>query len=209
MEKICPRCGNSSGTKRFFGDFCEDCYLGNIDLTLPMRIEIPFCKICRKVRAAKWEELNKKVLESIVKKNAKGNYESFHVLSCGGNQYEAVFLVSHGSDYFEVKRKFSLKMNNSTCEECSRETSGYYEAIVQIRGKNIDRWATKILKELRTRTFVSKYMEIDEGIDMYVGSRQAAAQVMGIFKLKPKVSDKLYGVKDGKRVYRRTYCIRF
>jgi len=208
MERICPRCGSSSGTKKFFGDFCEDCYLSKIDLTLPERIEVQFCKICRKVRVAKWEGLNKKVLENIVKKNAKGNYESFHVLSCGDNQYEAVFLVSNGSDYFEVRRKFSLKMNNSTCEECSRETSGYYEAIVQIRGKNTGKWSVRIVRELRRRTFVSKYIQLDEGIDLYVGSKKTVAEVLDFLKLKPKISDQLYGVKDGRRVYRRTYCVR-
>jgi len=208
MERICPRCGSSSSTRKFFGEFCENCYLSRIKLELPQRIDVQLCRICGKVRVAKWEELSKTALESIVKKNAKGSYESFHVLSCGNNQYEAVFLVSNGPNYFEVRRRFLLKMNNSTCDECSRETSGYYEAIVQIRGKNAGKWSERIMRGLRRRTFVSRYMPLDEGIDIYVGSKKAAAEVLGLLKLKPRISEKLYGVKDGRRVYRMTYCVR-
>jgi nonsense-mediated mRNA decay protein 3 len=208
MEKICPKCGALSGSKKFFGDFCEDCYLSMIALEFPMRIEVPLCRVCGRIRAAKWEELNKTILENIVKKNAKGSYDSFYVTPCGEGQYEVVFRVSNGPNYFEVKRKFSLKKNKSICDDCSRETSGYYEAIIQIRGKNTRRWAEKILRELKNRTFVSKYLELSEGIDIYVGSRKGAAEVLGILKRKPTISDKLYGVKDGRRVYRRTYCVR-
>lgn len=99
-------------------------------------------------------------------------------------------------------------MKKSICEDCSRETSGYYEAIVQIRGSRARKFSEKILKELKRKTFVSKYIEAREGIDMHVGSKKAVAEVMGELNLKPKISDKLYGVKDGRRVYRRTYCMR-
>jgi NMD protein affecting ribosome stability and mRNA decay len=99
-------------------------------------------------------------------------------------------------------------MNKSICDDCSKASSGYYEAIIQVRGKNVQRWAEKIMRELKSRTFVSKYMKLDEGIDIYVGSRKEAAETLAILKRKPTISDKLYGVKDGRRVYRRTYCVR-
>jgi nonsense-mediated mRNA decay protein 3 len=208
MERVCPRCGALSGTKKFFGDFCEDCYLDTINLKFPARIEIQVCKICGKARLSKWGELNKTNLESIVKKNVEGNYDSFHVSHLAGDQYEVTFLVSRGSNYFEVKRRFLLKRNKSICEDCSRATSGYYEAIIQVRGRNAQRWAGKIMRELRGRTFVSKYLELNEGIDIYVGSKKEAAKALSALERKPTTSDKLYGVKDGRRVYRRTYCVR-
>jgi nonsense-mediated mRNA decay protein 3 len=208
MERVCPRCGARSASKKFFGDFCEDCFLATINLELPESIEVQRCKKCGRVRVPKWDEFNGAALENIIKKNAKGSYDSFHIKSLGRNRYEVVFLVSKGSGYFEVRREFSLKMNNSLCENCSRMTSGYYEAIIQVRGRNAKRWAEKIMRELRSRTFVSKYTELAEGVDMYVGSRKGAAQALAALKRKPTISDKLYGVKDGRRVYRRTYCVR-
>ena len=208
MERVCPRCGALSGSKKFFGDFCEDCYLDMINLEFPSRVEVPLCKMCGKVRISKWEELSKTALETIVKKNARGGYDSFHVSSLGGHQYEVTFLVSRGSNYFEVKKKFSLKLGKSICDECSRATSGYYEAIIQVRGKHAQRWAEKIMRELKNRTFVSKYKELDEGIDIYVGSKKEASAALSILKRRPTISDTLYGVKDGRRVYRRTYCVR-
>ena len=208
MERVCPRCGALSGSKKFFGDFCENCYLDTINLKFTVRVEIQTCKMCGKVRVSKWEELNKANIESIVKKNVEGNYDSFQVSHIGGDQYEVTFLVSRGSNYFEVKKRFSLKMNKSLCEDCSRATSGYYEAIIQVRGRNTQRWAEKIMRELKGRTFVSKYLELAEGIDIYVGSKKETANVLCVLKRKPSISDKLYGVKDGRRVYRRTYCVR-
>lgn len=208
MERICPKCGALSGSKKFFGDFCEDCYLERIRLEFPERIDIPICKMCGRVRVSKWEELNKAVLENIVKKNVIGKYDSFHVSQLGGSHYEVVFLIHSGSDYFEVKKKFSLNLNKSFCDDCSRKTSGYYEAIIQVRGGNAQRWAEKITRELKRKTFVSKYKELSEGIDIYVGSRKEAAKALAALKRKPTISDKLYGVKDGRRVYRRTYCVR-
>jgi nonsense-mediated mRNA decay protein 3 len=208
MERVCPKCGARSSSKKFFGDFCEDCFLATIDIELPRRIELPACRACGKVRISKWDVLNKTNLKSIVKRNAKGNYDSFHVYLLGGKNYEVVFLVSNGPNCFEVRKEFSLVMNNSLCEDCSRATSGYYEAIIQVRGNNAKRWAEKIIRELKNRTFVSKYKELDEGIDIYVGSRKEASAALSILKRKPSISDKLYGVKDGRRIYRRTYCIR-
>lgn len=67
MERICPKCGALSSSKKFFGDFCEDCYLGMIHLNFPMSIELRSCHLCGKVRAARWEQLGRDVLESIVK----------------------------------------------------------------------------------------------------------------------------------------------
>ncbi|QLJ52310.1 MAG: hypothetical protein Sv326_0135 [Candidatus Fermentimicrarchaeum limneticum] len=208
MEKICPRCGVLSGRKRFIGDFCEDCYLEMIGIDLPAQIELPFCEVCDRVKLAKWQKLDKNALEKFVKKNVKGRYDSFHITHLEDNAYEVVFLLSKDSNYLEVRRKFSLKKVKTKCDDCRRATSGYYEAILQIRGKKAERWSQKILKELQHRTFVSKYAELAEGIDMYVGSKKAVSETLGILKLTPKVSDKLYGVKDGKRVYRTTYCVR-
>ena len=55
---------------------------------------------------------------------------------------------------------------------------------------------------------MSKYKELDEGIDIYVGSKKEASAALSILKRRPTISDTLYGVKDGRRVYRRTYCVR-
>jgi len=208
MEKICPRCGVLSGRKRFIGDFCEDCYLRRISIAFPAQIELPFCEACGRVKLAKWQKLDKNALEKVVRKNAEGSYDSFHVLPLGGNSYEVVFMISKDSNCFEVTKKFYLKKLKSGCDDCRRATSGYYEAILQIRGKTAERWSKKIMRELQHRTFVSKYAELAEGIDIYVGSKKAVSETLGILKLKPKISDKLYGVKDGKRVYRTTYCVR-
>jgi len=207
MEKICPKCGALSSSKKFIGEFCEDCYFKTIEIPLPSRIELPVCKFCGKVKLKKWEEMGSEVIGLLVRKYAGKGYDSFHIQKLSDDVYEASFNIKKDSNYFQIKKKFSIQKINSVCEECYKKKSGYYEAIVQIRGKRAGVFSSRILREIRRRTFVSRCVESKEGVDLYVGSKKAVAEALAHLNLKPKISDKLFGVKDGRRIYRRTYCV--
>lgn len=207
MEKICPKCGALSNTKKFFGDFCEDCYLKMIDIPLPPRISLPTCKLCGKVKLKGWERFDEDALIKLVRKNTRTEYEELHVRPLTDQLYEAVFTIKKNSNYFQIRKEFLLQRINSLCDECCKRRSGYYEAIVQIRGENARKQFRKIMREIERRTFVCRWVELDEGFDIYAGSKKAVGEALSSLNLKPKVSDKLFGVKDGRRIYRRTYCV--
>ncbi|MEM3555817.1 MAG: NMD3-related protein [Candidatus Micrarchaeia archaeon] len=207
MEKICPKCGALSSKKKFIGEFCEDCCFKAINIPLPSKVELPFCKFCGKVKVKKWAELSRETLTEIVKRNAGKFCDSFHIQQLREGVYEVTFNIKRNSNYFQIKKQFSIQKINSVCDECYRKKSGYYEAIIQIRGERARNLSNKVIREIEKRTFVSRCVESKEGIDFYVGSKKAAAEALASLNLKPKISDKLFGVKDGRRVYRRTYCV--
>lgn len=103
-----------------------------------------------------------------------------------------------------------LKRKESLCDACSQKFSGYYEGIIQVRGRYArdPQFVDLLLKKLEKATFVQKVVELKEGIDIYYGDRAITRSILSAMKLKPKVSNKLYGVKDGQRVYRTTFLIR-
>jgi nonsense-mediated mRNA decay protein 3 len=210
MEKICPTCGVSSGKRKFVGNFCLDCHLKTVRIEIPSRIKIQICKSCGKIKSGKWQEKTDELLGKIIAREAKGKFDAVKVSKIEGNRYLASFLVEIDSTPFEIKREFEIVFDKALCENCSREVSGYYEAIVQLRGdkSRVEKFAGKLERILTKETFISKIIESRNGIDIYAGSKQAVAAALNYLNCKPNISDKLYGVKDGKRIFRRTYCIR-
>ena len=146
MEKICPTCGVSSGNRKFAGNFCLDCRIKTVKIEIPTRIKIQICKSCGKLKYGKWQDENDELLGKIIAKEAKGKFDAVKVSKIGDNNYLASFLVEIDSTPFDIKKEFEVFFDKALCENCSREVSGYYEAIVQLRGdKNrVKRFAEKL-----------------------------------------------------------------
>jgi nonsense-mediated mRNA decay protein 3 len=119
-----------------------------------------------------------------------------------------------------------VRIQRTACDMCSRESGGYFEAIVQIRAAGrfpteeekrrcmaIAREAMESMKKKGDRlAFISDVLEQKEGLDLYMGSMNASRQVCrlitselgGSFSESPT----LVGMKDGKNVYRVTFSVR-
>jgi nonsense-mediated mRNA decay protein 3 len=116
----------------------------------------------------------------------------------------------------------TVEVRIGTCDNCTRMKSGYYEAVLQVRGRrNLDRekkeHISRIVKEFLGRspdkkTFVSKVDEFKGGIDYYLGSvkaaRKLAKEIKGQFGGRVSESPKLVGRKGGKNVYRVNIAVR-
>ncbi len=96
------------------------------------------------------------------------------------------------------------------CQDCGRRSGGYHEAIIQLRGNStrINQLAQALLRELEAITFVTKVIEKKEGVDLQVGSKRAAIDVMSKRHFETITSNKLVGEKNGKQLYRKTICVR-
>ncbi|MBS3140912.1 hypothetical protein J4405_02090 [Candidatus Woesearchaeota archaeon] len=89
----------------------------------------------------------------------------------------------------------------------------YYEAIIQIRPK--DKELETFIKnqiEKNDYVFISKEETKKYGIDLYINSLKFAKKLAPLvkerFKVKPLFSTTLFGMKDGRRVYRLTVLFR-
>ncbi len=119
-----------------------------------------------------------------------------------------------------------VRINRETCEMCSRISGGYFEAIVQIRAdkriptrEELDK-CRSIAEEVAARAqekgdrlaFIAKNVELDEGIDLYVGEiklgKQICRAIIDVFGGRFAESPKLVGQKHGVDLYRITFALR-
>ncbi len=191
----CIKCGST--TPPFIGLLCLKCYKPHIKI--PKKIEIKQCKKCgRLFFSGKWQ--SKQKLNSFLKSKVKGS--DVKRVEIEDNMYK-IYITD---DAF-VKRKIPIIFVPSICDTCSKISGGYYEAIVQLRDKGL-RYYNRLLKLLNKRTFISK-IDDSNGYDIYVGSSKELFSILSYLKIKHyNVSKKLYGLKEGKRVYRITIVIR-
>jgi nonsense-mediated mRNA decay protein 3 len=129
----------------------------------------------------------------------------------------------------EVPLTFSVKTEHQTCTECSRKSGRYYTAVVQLRG-GLERMSNEkppalrdrlegvwnlVLAEARPdwRRAVSWSEGLPEGWDIFFTDTLAARAVVRIAKQRfgatLKESATLFGRKDGRDIYRVTFCLRF
>ncbi len=205
MDNICPRCGAQSSKRRFVGNFCAECYSERIKLEVPLAISIPKCRLCERVRLKEWILSGEKGIGDFVLSKVKGKYSSAKV-DFGAENSSITFLVNEGGSSIELRRDFSLEFTGATCPDCSRKTGGYYEAIIQLRGKpeKIEKTVIKLGKRLD----ISKTEELKEGLDLYAISKEKTHIALSALRLSFTTSNKLFGLKEGQRIYRTTFCVR-
>jgi nonsense-mediated mRNA decay protein 3 len=203
---ICPRCGKTSDEKEFVEAFCIDCYEFNIKL--PKGLTVQQCKHCNRMNLqGQWQQLNRRKISEYVAGKCKGDFTG---ADCDIDTGVCSFTFERAGKKVTVQRQVDLQKEVTMCPDCSRASGGYYEAIVQLRGEpsRVEEQAMRLEKRLSKKTFVSKIEEMHGGLDLYVGSSKAATSVLHELGFKPSVARKLFGRRDGKKLYRMSYAIR-
>lgn len=207
MKLICPSCGVSNEEVRFSGPFCIRCKPVHIEC--PKRAEYQRCSRCGRMRfKGSWAEWNEAKIEEDAIAKCRGEFlRGTYSLP----DQEATFFVGDKKEMYPLKIKFPVDIIKVICQQCSRQSSGYFEAIIQLRGKqsSIKRYARLFKKILAKKTFLSKEEEKKEGMDLYVGSSKEVVALLSELGMRAKISRKLAGQREGKRLYRTTFLLRF
>ena len=208
MDKICPRCGTTSSQRKFAGTFCVDCYSSRVKLEIPKKITLKQCRTCAKVWARRWIRPEDSAIAAFIISKCKGPFSNARVIL--GERPRLTFIVEVQGSFIELNREFELAFESVQCPVCSRLTGGYYEAIVQLRGEaeRMPRIRKRLERKLGKKTAVSKVEELREGVDLYMVSKKETAEALSELGLTFTISNKLFGVRDGQRVYRTTFCVR-
>ncbi|AAT44006.1 NMD3-related protein [Picrophilus oshimae] len=127
-------------------------------------------------------------------------------------------------DGIEKNVSIPMDVSRESCPVCNKLTGSYYEAIIQLRTFSrdrshlIDTARDNIINDIKRynvndpNSFVSKVVNLKEGIDIYLGKRDDAAKVIknldSKYFIDTKVTKSLAGKKDGKDVFRYTHLIR-
>ena len=206
MKLICPKCGATNDEISFSGPFCVKCKPVNI--SCPKRMEFMRCSKCKKTRMkGNWINADEaKVSEAVISK-CKGEFVRG---SYSMHEQEATFFVGDKERLFPVKIPINVRIVRNICPHCSRQSGGYFEAIIQLRGpiSKINRHDRMFRKILLKKTFVTKEVERKEGLDLYIGNSKAVVEMLSELGIKAKISKTLAGEKEGQRVYRTTFLVR-
>ncbi len=236
FKKFCPKCGKE--TDSLINGVCRECFLKTTELFNIKEISIKRCKTCGKFQIkGSWFEPSEKIIEDEVKSKVKiiseinqpkiivtaKEIEKLEESKIGRFfeiNVKVVGLIDE--QLLEQEKSFELELEKEGCDSCMRLNSDYREAIIQIRSENKEN-VEQIFNEVKTflsnekakdsLSAVVKIIDFKNGLDVWIGSRNAATKVVKkisvLHSLKPTKASKLIGVlPNGKKKFRVTYCIR-
>lgn len=203
QEKMCPKCGALFSQKQFVDSFCIDCFLKNLRLGVPSRVEIKQCSSCGRVKLREWKERDWNEIEAVARAQIPDKFP--YTMRRVGQDIYATFETP-----VLVERTVRIVFRPGLCIYCSRKSGGYFEAVIQLRGppEKVEQAEPALRDLIELESFIPRRFEKKGGIDLQVGSRGVAAKAIKELGYKPIISSSLYGVKAGKRIYRTTYCVR-
>lgn len=231
---FCVECGKEG--QIFRNGVCLACYLKQTAFSKgPSILDITLCPRCSSYKYKNtWV---KEPFEDILKRQIRDSFSISPELKnvqiqsqC--NEQERVLLCTVSisgvleDQIITEKHLLTVRVKHNTCNICSREAGGYYEAILQIRAEQRT-FTNQELATLRSavETMVMQHQEsgkrglfitdIDEkreGLDFFLSEKTTAFSIAkkiqeqygGDFKQSAASA----GMKDSRQVYRMTYLVR-
>ncbi len=211
MVKRCPTCNRTNNEIRFVGEFCEKCASEKLIGKLPVVLEVDKCRVCGRIKTKEGmfgedkTSLSSVIQQRLIKFRVK-------VIGYGPGRALVDVVAQTAHDTVSAEKEFELKYRKITCDSCYKRIGGYYEATLQLRGdlERISRFIERVSRYLEERdSFVAKVEKVDNGYDVFVSNKAAAAAFISEREIVAKTSYTLSGVnKSGKKVYKNTYAIR-
>ncbi len=213
MRKFCFVCGKR--TEKLYEGICEACSRKEEYVKLPKKIEITQCGKCGKMFFKnRLVDFN---LEKILKNNLtlkdSAKIKGIEASHDGKKIAAAVLLSLPSGKEIREARETGFHISKIICSSCSRKHSGYYEAVLQLRGfddKDLESMAD-IFERIGKKTFY-RLKEVKGGFDVKIGNKLAINSVAGDIKKRfpseMRKSKKIVTKIDGRDVYRKFVLIR-
>lgn len=195
MENFCPKCGKVS---KLIEGLCKECFSEKISMRLA-HDRFLVCKECGKTGLFD-------SIEDAIRSRLKSDWEMKEMsFSINGDKIAVDAKMRVGRNVFNKSFEFPVFIQKNLCRECSNIRGGYYESIVQLRGRDS-------FDDLLAKANNARAEEKKEGVDLYFTRRGGAAEFVAFltrkFGVKPKETRSLVGQKGGKRIYRNTILVR-
>jgi NMD protein affecting ribosome stability and mRNA decay len=209
MSKVCPLCGASEKDLQFYGEFCTKCAAKNISDTMPLNIFAVKCKKCARIHTSSgFKEWSNETAEAVI--NRKIKPLRFKVKSSDTNILHGVIESESNYGTLRFDADIPMEYNDTVCTPCMRKSSGYYEAVIQLRGtpSRVSQMLGKIEEYFKDNDqFISRILKVDNGIDIYLSSKRTASAFVSKTKIKAVRSYTLTGLRNGKKIYKNTYAL--
>ena len=201
---FCIKCGRPAVAE----NFCEKCFLESRHLFDVGSFETEFCKQCGNFHRGPIEgqirntiKSDNKLTSCDVKTRRIGN-KIIAAVTCSGCIQQLKKAVTE-------ERKSIAIIKTRKCENCIKISGGYYEAVLQVRGEQIDRIMNKI-KYVVPNESIASISRLKEGYDIKIIDKKLGEKISSMLSEKFTInkSYKLVGEQKGKRLYRNFYAIR-
>lgn len=201
---FCIKCGNPAVA----GNFCKKCFLKREKLFELDNFTVNICPACGNYSGGTIENQIKNRVKTkntirscTVKTREYGNRIIAKVICTG--------IIRPLKSTVPEKKEITITKRRLKCNNCIKLLGGYYEAVLQLRGPNINRILNKVGKILPEIVVVS-VDTLKEGYNIKLADKKIAAKVIRQLReyFSVKESYKLVGEKKGKRLYRNFYAIR-
>jgi nonsense-mediated mRNA decay protein 3 len=225
MKQTCVLCGKPA--EKLYEHICEPCYIAKHPqkASLPENVDAEICADCGGILIrGKWREVPNDDEKARVAIMASLKHSRDFALA--GTDIELRWEdVKNVSATVKLKLKRDgivlgedlqtrVRFKKNMCQACSRVRGSYYEAILQLRGRMEPDFADTVsgLIESHRKTIISKTLFVRGGVDFYISNmniaKQVAHELAEDYGSEYGESAKLYGMKEGKKVYRLTYLVR-
>ncbi len=232
-SKFCVRCGKED--VKLIDRLCIDCYIKTKKLiVLPKEISGKICKICyAEFLDGKWENIHDNlqdsvkdlILRSMSKKITIDKNVSDYSIDLGdiwkdSNGKEHVKIIAKGkidNEKFTINENSNLEIEYTICDSCKKKKSRYYEAIIQLRGKNGKFLVEKrhIFESFFSEEEISNLSDViegKEGVDYYFikksVAKKLASSVVSMTDAEINESFQDESTKKGKRLAKLVISLR-
>ena len=176
---MCPRCGKN--VEKLYDNICLDCYLEKLEI---QKIRIRRCKLCERYFVS-----NRSF-------DSREEAISFYIKKFLSKKFGEIVTLLPSNKIETEEKEF-------VCNDCRKFVSRKIEAILQLRGENVEE-------------IVEKYGLIGKtvrgGFDVNFSFKRHMYELINKLRkeydISMKVSRKLIGMKQGKKVYRDTILVR-
>jgi nonsense-mediated mRNA decay protein 3 len=231
---FCVECGKEEPI--FKNGVCLSCYQKHTQFSKgPAILDITMCPRCSayKYKNTWLQESFPEILRRYVKDAFRINPElKSATIESECKQQDKMFacrvFISGFLEHQQITEQHPLtvRIRRSTCEICSREAGGYFEAILQIRAeqRTLSNTELGILRSAvenlvgqfqdggKRGLFITDIDENRQGLDFFLSEKGTALTIAkkiqeqfgGVFKQSASAA----GMKDSRQVYRMTYLVR-
>lgn len=194
---------------------CESCFKKLEYVDFPKRMDVVVCGKCKKMLSKnKWVDINlEKIVEGFIKIRQHAKIKKIEARLGIKSIAADFFLSDHSGNEITETHEAVFHENRIICSSCSRKHSGYYEAVLQLRGfdENDLEKMEDIFGMLERKTFY-RINEVKGGFDIKVGNKLAVGAAAGDIRKKfpseMKKSSKIVTKIDGRDVHRKFILIR-
>jgi len=208
--KFCFICGKK--TDNLIEGYCEECYKNEFKLIEFPEASFTICPRCNFIKYRNdWKDVE---IEELIKQEIKPLGDIVEI-KIEKNDKIHISVKGFLKNSKKIKKEIydiPLKLNKILCPQCIKISSGYYEAILQLRGNITDDIIDFIDRQaMKQKNEFYRLERVKNGLDFYIVNKSFANRTAGLvkkrFKATIKKSFKVVTKKEGKNIYRNIVLV--